>query len=189
MCQPQNCFSFIPHIHFKDEELDVIVLELERHQFSEVNFPPPVRNFCEIDFEIELHLIGHPGGVQMKEDSQVCPMPRNLETCQFILKLEEWSILHFPNKENFYSPLHDPCKVLLHTTFDRGSSGSPGINIHNGKAWVVLMLSGGVPTCFYDGIYTNIPHDKLVEYGVSISDIYNKMKPENPKLCNEIFNN
>lgn len=162
-------------------------MELERHQFSEVEFPPPIRFFGEIDFDRELHLIGHPGGVQMKEDSQVYPMPRNEQTYQFILELEEWSIMYCPNKENFYSPLHDACKVLLHTTFDRGSSGSPGINIDHEKAIVVLMLSGGVPTCFYDGTYTNIPHDKLVEYGVSISDIYNKMKLENPKLCNEIF--
>ncbi|XP_052689084.1 uncharacterized protein LOC128167412 isoform X5 [Crassostrea angulata] len=187
-CHPRNYFRFIPYIHFYDKELDVIVLELERHQFTEVEFPPPIRFFGEIDFNRELHLIGHPGGVQMKEDSQVSPMPRNEQTHQFILELEKWSVMHFPNNENFYSPLHDACKVLLHTTFDRGSSGSPGINIDHEKAIVVLMLSGGVPTCFYDGIYTNIPHDKLVEYGVSISDIYNKMEPENPKLCNEIFN-
>ncbi|XP_065922956.1 uncharacterized protein [Magallana gigas] len=186
-CHPKNYFRFIPYIHFNDKELDVIVLELERHQFSEVEFPPPIRFFGEIDFDRELHLIGHPGGVQMKEDSQVYPMPRNEQTHQFILDLEAWSIMHCPNNENFYSPLHDACKVLLHTTFDRGSSGSPGINIDHEKAIVVLMLSGGVPTCFYDGTYTNIPHDKLVEYGVSISDIYNKMKLENPKLCNEIF--
>nr|XP_034314127.1 uncharacterized protein LOC105342660 isoform X4 [Crassostrea gigas] len=186
-CHPENYFRFIPYIHFYDKELDVIVLELERHQFTEVEFPPPVRFFGKIDFDRELHLIGHPGGVQMKEDSQVYPMPRNEQTLQFILELEKWSVMHFPNHENFYSPLHDACKVLLHTTFDRGSSGSPGINIDHEKAIVVLMLSGGVPTCFYDGKYTNIPHDKLVEYGVSISDIYKKMEPENPKLCNEIF--
>lgn len=185
--QPSNYFSFTTKIHFKDEELDVVVLELERHRFPEVKFPPPINNFCEIDFKSELHLIGHPGGVQMKEDSQVYPMARDEHTYQFILELEKWSMMHCPNNENFYSPLYDEYKVLLHTTFDRGSSGSPGINIHSGKAWVVLMLSGGVPTCFYDETYTNIPHDKLVEYGVSMCDVYRKMKLTNPMLCTKIF--
>ena len=178
----------MPKIHFMDEDLDVVILELKPHKFAKVDFPPSIKHFGAIDFSREIHLIGHPGGIHMKEDSHVFPMPRNMETKNFILGLEAWSRIFSPNHENYYSPLHDEQKILLHTTFDRGSSGSPGIHVKNSVAMVVLMLSGGVPSCFYDGTFTNIPHDKLVEYGVSMTDIRKKLLSENQKLCNTVFN-
>ncbi|XP_078317076.1 uncharacterized protein LOC111121151 isoform X8 [Crassostrea virginica] len=187
---PENYFDFMPKIHFMDEDLDVVILELKPHEFAKVDFPPSIKHFGAIDFSREIHLIGHPGGIHMKEDSHVYPMPRNMETKNFILELEAWSRIFSPNHENYYSPLHDEQKILLHTTFDRGSSGSPGIQCHvnNSGAMVVLMLSGGVPSCFYDGTFTNIPHDKLVEYGVSMTDIHTKLLNENKKLCDAVFN-
>nr|XP_022315196.1 uncharacterized protein LOC111119378 isoform X3 [Crassostrea virginica] len=185
---PKNYFDFEPFIHFIDVELDIVILELKQHEFPDVNFPPAIQCFGEIDFEKEIHLIGHSGGNQMKEDSCVQPMIRNKDTHDYILSLEQWSIRHLPNGENFYSALHDKHKVLLHTTFDRGSSGSPGININGREAIVVLMLSGGVPTCFYDGLYTKVPHNKLVEYGVSMTDIYEKLRDMNETLCMKVFN-
>ena len=183
---PERFFNFIPVILFKDVDLDVVILKLKRHEFLSINFPPAMQCFGLINFDEEIHLIGHPGGNQMKEDSDVHPMKRNNETHEYIINLEQWSMALIG--QNFYSGLHDKHKVLLHTTFDRGSSGSPGFHIIEREAIVVLMLSGGFPTCFYDGSWTKMPYDNVVEYGVSMADIYDKLKKSNEILCMEVFN-
>ena len=161
-------------------------MELKKHEFLGITFPPAIQCFDGINFDKEIHLIGHPGGNQMKEDSEVHLIIRDNNTHDEIERLEEWSI-NFIGK-NFYSGLHDKHKVLLNTTFDRGSSGSPGFHIIEREAIVVLMLSGGFPACFYDGSYTKIPYNKLVEYGVSMADIYDKLIVTNESLCLEVFN-
>ncbi|XP_062568552.1 uncharacterized protein LOC134230732 [Saccostrea cucullata] len=182
-------FQFEPSVVYKHEGFDVAVLELKK---GEIDFPPPLTLFsADCLPSEEVHLIGHPGGVQMKEDSDVYlnVIEPNNDVDKYIKELSEWSIDYFMNNEDYYSGLRElPRKILFHTTFDKGSSGSPGILIRNHKPCVVLIVAGGVPSVYYeDGIY--VEPEKRVEFGYALRDVYDEMQTNeiNKKISSEIF--
>lgn len=187
-------FSFQPLIAYFDDEHDFVVLELHSH-YAGVPFPPALTCFAKVA-DSEIHLVGHPGGRQMKEDSIV---PRwspdhDEEIIPYINYLARWSMNYFPDNKDYYSILLEPPrKIMFHTTFDTGSSGSPGVIIRSSRPCVVVIVRGGTPSCFYKNVYPYLPVEDShkVEYGYAMSDIYLKMfnsTQQNIKdLASEIF--
>lgn len=191
---PNKKFDFQPTVAYSDAAFDVAVLELKQHCHN-VSFPPPLTHFCEIN-ESDIHLIGHPGGRQMKEDSDVTPkwLPDHSEIGEYIDELSRWSVNYFPGGVDYYRILKElPRKIMFHTTFDRGASGSPGFVMKNGKPYVVLMLSAGTPKCFYENPFLPVPleNDKRIEFGYAICDIFKKMlystNTNDKELAYELF--
>lgn len=188
-------FGFESTIAYTNEEYDFVVLELKG---PDTALPPPLTCFGGL-FDSEIHLLGHPGGKQMKEDSEVFPMwsPKHDEVIiPRIRDLGLWSLTHLPKENsksvNHYSVLLNlPRKILFHTTFDEGSSGSPGFIIKNNQAWVILMLSGGAPGCFYKENFNQrrwpLEDNQKVEYGYAMEDIYNQMRISKKELASDIF--
>lgn len=168
---------------------------LELSNDAGVPLPPALTCFADISVS-EIHLVGHPGGRQMKEDSVI---PRwspdhDKEIIPYIKDLASWGMDYFPDKKDHYSVLLEPPrKIMFHTTFDKGSSGSPGVIIRKNKPCVVVMVRGGTPGCFYENIFPNkeVEDHKKVEYGYAITDIFRKMwesSQQNIKdLASEIF--
>lgn len=116
----------------------------------------------------------------MKEDSDVTPkwLPDHSEIGEYIDELSRWSVYYFPGGVDYYRILKElPRKIMFHTTFDRGASGSPGFVMKSGKPYVVLMLSAGTPKCFYEDPFLPVPleNDKRIEFGYAICDIFKKM--------------
>lgn len=80
---------------------------------------------------------------------------------------------------DYYSILLEPPrKILFHTSFDRGSSGSPGVIIRDGMPCVVVMMSGGTPSCYYKDLCPDRPVEdhKKIEFGYAMSNIYERMR-------------
>ncbi|XP_061195654.1 uncharacterized protein LOC133203872 [Saccostrea echinata] len=161
---PRKKFRFESTLHFMDKDFDVAILELKVHQESGVTFAPPLTSFGKMQYPSEIHLIGHTGCVQMKEDSQVYPniIKPNNNVDIYVKWLSGWSRENLPNGIDYYAALRDPPqKILFSTTFAPGSSGSPGFMIRQQKAYVVLIVRAGVPSCFYqDGVH--VPSNKRV---------------------------
>lgn len=158
-------------------------MELEE-RIDDIEYPPPLTSFSKIQSSCNVHLIGHPDGRQMKEDSKVLASfihPNN--SCENrIADLSQWSLRHLPDTENhtqfkdYYSVLRDPPrKIMFDTTFGQGSSGSPGVTEKNRKPVVILIVRGGVPTCHYDHGW-NVEAKNRVEYGYAMEDICGEMK-------------
>lgn len=172
---PENIFGFNPYIPYIDEDIDVAVLELRSDAGK--CFPQPLTRFREFCPTYPIHFVGHPGGRQMKEDSYVLPK-WSYEVKEFIENLGNWSLLESPTKEDYYRILlKDPRKLLFHTSFNPGSSGSPGVMIQDDTPCVVLMLSGGTPSFVYESLSQiwQVPDDHRVEFGYTMTDINYKM--------------
>lgn len=192
---PNKIFGFQPTLAYLDDEYDFAVLELMPHEAG-VKFPPALTLFGEVCVS-EIHLVGHPGGRQMKEDGDVIPrwLPEHeYELGKYIQNLSQWSVNYFPDGVDYYKVLLDlPRKILFHTTFDMGSSGSPGFMIVDDKPCVVLMVRGGTPSCLYDKSFPSLPVEDIqkVEYGYAFADIYSKMlnskKQSDKNLSSDIF--
>ncbi|XP_062595426.1 uncharacterized protein LOC134256772 [Saccostrea cucullata] len=175
--EPHNLLHFEPTLNYLNESLDVAVLELKTDQEQ---IPPALTSFSYMQFPSEVHLIGHPGGAQMKEDSEVypCVIEPNNDAENYLRHLSEWSVNYFPDGVDYYQELlNPPRKILFHTTFDMGSSGSPGVVIKNHRHCVVLMVRGGTPACFYENKFPNftVEDRKRVEYGYAMEDIFKEM--------------
>lgn len=188
---PLKIFGFNPYIPYIDEDCDVAVLELRSHDAGKC-FPQPLTRFREFCPTYPIHFVGHPGGRQMKEDSYVLPK-WSYEVKEFIECLGEWSLKESPTGVDHYKPLlENSRKLLFHTSFDPGSSGSPGVIIKDDTPCVVLMLSGGAPKCFYEGLWL-VPDDHRVEFGYTMTDINCKMlnsaHESVRKLATDIFRN
>lgn len=122
----------------------------------------------------------------MKEDSDVIPRwtpNHDHEIIPYIKELAEWSKSYFPKvngeEVDYYSRLlKPPRKIIFHTSFDEGSSGSPGVIIRDGMPCVVVMLTGGTPSCYYEGLFPNHPVEdhKKIEFGYAMSNIYERMR-------------
>lgn len=184
-------------LKYLDEEYDFAVLELGVHDYN-VPFPPALTCFGKVCFT-EVHLVGHPDNRQMMEDTV---MPYWLPDLSDILlpeikKWGDWSKATFPDGRDHYEELtYLPRRIMFHTTFNHGASGSPGVVIKDEKPCVVLMLRGGVPGCiYYDGQFPEyapkVKDEMRVEYGYAMQDIYEKMRnsllEKNRKLASEIF--
>lgn len=182
---------------YVDKEHDFVVLELDAHK-SGVPFPPALTCFGQVCWP-DVHLVGHPNCTQMMKDS-VKPfwLPDHHDSViQYIDKLSSWSKIYFPGDYDHYAELRDlkPRKIMFHTTFNHGSSGSPGVMIRDEKPCVVLMVRGGVPVCVYENIYPDLTpivlDNQKLEYGYAMEDIYMKMRnssqEKDRKLASEIF--
>lgn len=190
---PRLIFGFQPLIVYFDEDHDFVVLELCND--AGVPLPPALTCFADVSFS-EIHLVGHPGGRQMKEDS-VEPMwlPHHHKSINpYIDYLANWSKTYFPDNKDYYSVLLEPPrKIMFHTTFDTGSSGSPGVIVRNNRPCVVVMVRGGAPSCFYQNLFPHKPveDNHKVEYGYAMSDIHRKMFDSTQQnirdLASEIF--
>lgn len=174
-------FSIIS-MAYVDKEHDFVVLELGTHD-SGVPFPPALTCFGQVCWP-DVHLVGHPNCMQMMEDSVIpfwLPEHNNI-VIPYIDKLSSWSKIFFPGDNDHYEELRylKPRKIMFHTTFNHGSSGSPGVMISEEKPCVVLMVRGGVPVCVYENTYPNhtpwVLDNQKVEYGYAMWDIYEKMK-------------
>lgn len=166
-----------------DEDHDFVVLELGIHDFG-VSFPPALTCFGKVCGP-DVHLVGHPNCVQMMEDN-VTPvwLPEHKDIIEpYINIMGIWSKSFFPDGRDYYEELsykHLPRKIMFHTTFNHGSSGSPGVMIRDDEPCVVLMVRGGIPTCVYDNIFSNhtplVQDNQKLEYGYAMEDIYEKMR-------------
>lgn len=167
-------------IAYLDEEHDFSLLELGTHG-SGVPFPPALTCFGKVCCS-DVHLVGHPNCRQMMEDS-VIPywLPEHSDTLlPQIKKWGDWSKGFFPDGKDYYKELKDPPrKIIFHTTFNHGSSGSPGVMIRDEKPCVVLMVRGGIPACVYDNTFPSrtplVKDNQKVEFGYALWDIYVKM--------------
>lgn len=192
---PLQIFDLID-IAYLDKEYDFAVLELGTHS-SGVPFPPALTCFGKVCCS-DVHLVGHPNCRQMMEDS-VIPywLPEHSDKLlPQIEKWGDWSKGFFPDGKDYYKELKDlPRKVMFHTTFNHGSSGSPGFIIRDEKPFVVLMVRGGIPTCVYDNTFPShaplVKDNQKVEYGYALLDIYVKMANSAPQsvqfLASKIF--
>nr|XP_034319333.1 uncharacterized protein LOC117687199 [Crassostrea gigas] len=182
---------------YVDKEHDFVVLELGAHD-SGVPFPPALTCFGQVCWS-DVHLVGHPNCTQMMEDS-VIPfwLPEHNDIVMpYIDKLSSWSKIFFPGDIDHYKELRCliPRKIMFHTTFNHGSSGSPGVMISEEKPCVVLMVRGGVPGCVYENTYPDLTpfvlDNQKLEYGYAMEDIYKKMMNSSLKkyrnLATEIF--
>lgn len=191
---PRLIFGFQPLVAYFDDDYDFVVLELRSYDAG-VPYPPALTCFADVSVS-EIHLVGHPGGRQMKEDSvdpKWSPV-HDKEIIPYIEDLARWSMEYFPDKRDYYSILLEPPrKIMFHTTFDTGSSGSPGVIIRNKKPCVAVMVRGGTPGCFYENTYPDLKVEdrQKVEYGYAMADIFLKMlesSQQNIKdLASEIF--
>lgn len=181
-------------VAYFDDDYDFVVLELRSYDAG-VPYPPALTCFADVSVS-EIHLVGHPGGRQMKEDivdPKWSPV-HDKEIIPYIEDLARWSMEYFPDKRDYYSILLEPPrKIMFHTTFDTGSSGSPGVIIRNKKPCVAVMVRGGTPGCFYENTYPDLKVEdrQKVEYGYAMVDIFLKMlesSQQNIKdLASEIF--
>lgn len=191
---PRLIFGFQPLVAYFDDDYDFVVLELRSYDAG-VPYPPALTCFADVSVS-EIHLVGHPGGRQMKEvsvDPKWSPV-HDKEIIPYIEDLARWSMEYFPDKRDYYSILLEPPrKIMFHTTFDTGSSGSPGVIIRNKKPCVAVMVRGGTPGCFYENTYPDLKVEdrQKVEYGYAMADIFLKMlesSQQNIKdLASEIF--
>lgn len=139
---------------YVDKEHDFVVFELGTHD-SGVSFPPALTCFRQVCWP-DGYLVGHSNCKQMMEDS-VIPfwLPEHNDiVIPYIDKLSSWSKMFFPGDNDHYDEL-EPRKIMFHSTFNHGSSGSPGVMIlvSEENPCVVLMVRGGVPLCVYENTY------------------------------------
>lgn len=180
-----------------DKEHDFVVLELGPH-VTGVPFPPALTCFGKVCWS-DVHLVGHPNCMQMMED-RVIPFwlpEHNERVIPYVDTLSSWSKIFFPGYKDRYEELRylKPRKIMFHTTFNHGSSGSPGVMISEEKPCVVLMVRGGVPVCVYENTYPALTpwvlNNQKVEYGYAMEDIYMKMwnssQEKDRNLASEIF--
>lgn len=165
-----------------DKEHDFVVFELGTHD-SGVSFAPALTCFGQVCWP-DVYLVGHSNCKQMMEDS-VIPfwLPEHNDiVIPYIDKLSSWSKMFFPSDKDHYEELRylEPRKIMFHTTFSHGSSGSPGVMISEEKPCVVLMVRGGVPLCVYKNTYPShtpwVLDSQKAENGYAMWDIYEKMK-------------
>lgn len=186
----QTVFYFEPTL-CQHKEFDLAILEL-KHEVGK-SFPRQLTLSGSLNLPLPVHLIGHPGGVEMKEDSGVnlYDIQPNNDVDKYINELSQWSMISLPGNKDYYSVLRDhPRKILFSTTFDEGSSGAPGIMIQHYKPYVVVMVSGAVPDCHYKNVCL-VPHEKRIEFGYAMKDIGEEMDQSSDenirKIAAEIF--
>lgn len=89
----------------------------------------------------------------MKEDSNVL-LKWLYEVKEFIEYLGDWSLFKFFIKMDYYRILLEKFrKFLFYILFDLGFLGFLGVIIKDEMLCVVLMLLGGIFSCFYEGFF------------------------------------
>lgn len=122
----------------------------------------------------------------MKEDSDVIfrwLLNYDNEIILYIKELVEWSKSYFfkVNGEvvDYYSILFELFrKILFYILFDLGFLGFFGVIIRDGMLCVVVMMLGGILSCYYkDFCLDRLVEDyKKIEFGYVMSNIYERMR-------------
>lgn len=122
----------------------------------------------------------------MKEDSDV--FFRWLLNYDYIIRLlinelVAWSKRYFfkvdGEEVDYYSRLFELFrKILFYILFDLGFLGFFGVIIRDGMLCVVVMMLGGILSCYYLGFFLDylVEDCKKVEYGYVMSNIYERMR-------------
>lgn len=185
-------FKFRPIVHFDDRELDVAVLELNVTGDTEV--PCALQEFSKPVKGKAFRLIGHPGSSHMclDNDKRFVDLSECFEDMQLA---REKSLKHVGRDFDCapYDVLHNQTRVLFHSRFSKGASGSPGVFVNaGGQVAVATMLLCGYPDWLYDpkveqSKKDSWPKEYAVEQGVNMESVFFKMKERCPDLCREIF--
>lgn len=140
-------FYIHPNPIYVDEEHDFVVLELMPHH-ADIKFPPALKLFGKV-CDLFVHLVGYTSGRLNQRGINVIP-------------------------ERVFATSYESRKILVHSTFDEGFSGSPGIMIKDKKACVVLMLTGYTLSNMLCQ-HSSEKYNEKVHYGHFMHDIYAKM--------------
>ena len=176
-------FYLTSNVVFEDEVLDIAVVELKPGP----ELPPPFRNFSQPQPGSKSTFVGHPSG-EPKQLNQV----DGLSAVNEPIKEEavEWSS-RLARYDGF-AGMDAPGRILFTCSFQKGGSGSPGIALIGEQAVVVTVLLHGYPDWFYDpnfdqNIKNSIGNQQRIEQGVSMKDLYFRMRDVNTVLRDAIF--
>lgn len=100
------------------------------------------------------------------------------EIILYISYLVYWSKSYFFDKRDYYSILFELFrKIIFYIIFDIGFLGLFGVMIRDNWFCVVVMVRGGILSCFYENcyLYLLVEDNYKVEYGYVMFDIYYKM--------------
>jgi len=185
MIESKN-FLFERKVDYINRDLDTAVLVVK----SDPNktLPDQFTNFGQV--RDNLHLIGHPDGYILKDDTNLDVWHGNQN---IIKKAKKWSVEQFG--KDGYKGIEDKNRVLFHTSFAHGASGAPGMHIDdNSKASVVtcMLLRGYPDFCFTDELrpeqLNNISNDHKIEQGISMNHIWLDMNNNGLQaLSSQIF--
>lgn len=131
---------------------------------ADIKFPPALKLFGKV-CDLDVHLVGYTSG-----------------------QLNQRGI--YVITKGVFERSYVPRKILVHSTFDEGFSGSPGIMIKDQQICVVLMLTGyTLSNKLYQ--HRSEKYNEKVHYGHFMHDIYAKMcssKDRNTRiLASKIF--
>lgn len=178
-------FSLTRNVAFVDDELDVAVIELKAQPGRE--FPPEFIRFNRAIPEKKFSFIGHPQGDEKLFNQVDGPVQFSPEMYRSAVN---WS--NDLGQQNGFEGMENRKRLLFHCSFEKGGSGSPGIAIVDGKEAVVTMLLRGYPGWFYDPnldqtIRDQVGKNQLIEQGVNMVALYDKMNANDISLCYAIF--
>ncbi|KAJ8300076.1 hypothetical protein KUTeg_021595 [Tegillarca granosa] len=183
-------FKFKPELIYTNEDLDTAILTLQE---DEKEFPKPVQNFAEIDESKHTYLLGHPDGNPLRYDPKIELVSLDEKIFE---SAKKWSLKNY--HEDGYEGITDRRKILFHTSFQHGGSGSPGVMLtSHDKVTVVLMLLKGFPSFYFNKfdekekkLFIETRGESfLMEQGISMKSIWLSMKDNYAKLCEDIFPN
>ncbi|XP_060552617.1 uncharacterized protein LOC132713929 isoform X2 [Ruditapes philippinarum] len=188
-------FRFKAAVHFRDNETDCAILELEE-KCNGTEIPRSFKYFCLTRLNKKFSLIGHPLGNAMEFNhvDKIIDIESE-ETKRDIIEVKQRSLKHSGKDYDMppHNILNNPKRFLFHCKFTKGASGSPGVvTCSDGRIVVVTMLLCGLPDWYYDSnvdanVRSQWPKDHCVEQGVNLKYVYEKMYQCNKSLCNQIF--
>lgn len=115
---------------------------------ADIKFPPALKLFGKV-CDLYVHLVGYTSGRLNQRGINVIP-------------------------KHVFATSYASRKILVHSTFDEGFSGSPGIMIKDKKICVVLMLTGYTLSNVLCQ-HSSEKYNEKVHYGHFMHDIYAKM--------------
>ena len=181
-------FFLTSNVAFADDEHDVAVVELQKNENPNIPFPPEFTRYSMASPNRKFTFIGHPNGKPKLFNDVDGPVQLTAETYQVATA---WSLsLCHPTG---FNGIEQSSRILFHCSFEKGGSGSPGIDVTDGQeAVVVTMLLRGYPDWYYDpnidqSLKANVSKNQRIEQGVNMVSLYKKMHTVNTDLCNAIF--
>jgi hypothetical protein len=169
----ETVFRFSYDVAFASPDDDVVILELSDQT---QNLPQPLILKDTNIPSSQLHIIGHPKGLELQHDPR-CHVINNQEE---LTKLVNDGIKFFTKKgyerdgvkEDYLSCSQSQDHVLFHCSISttHGASGSPLIVIKDVPK-VTGMLLQGHPKVYYNCNESDVPPDILVECGISTEKV------------------
>lgn len=200
----QMKFRFKGKVHFKNDETDTVILELEENTHG-TPMPPALQYFQTPDCIHEFFFVGHSEGkplainkVDKLVDISCSEAQEDIKNIRAI-SLKHTKCSEYPKgREYEVQPFHcldNPNRFLFHCKFTKGASGSPGlVFLNDGRIVVVSILLRGFPNWYYDPdpnmntFRSSWSKDAYcVEQGANLLSVHTIMKKERPELDKEIF--